>query len=119
MDMNFAWNAWILICFAAINNSVAAVLLKRSRYEVSDPGLISLLLSPWLIAALVFYATNVLLFAKALDKLPVSTVYPVYAGLAFGLVAIAGNYFFGERLGSGQYLGLGIILAGIIITSRS
>ncbi len=117
--MNFAWSAWILICFAAINNSVAAILLKRSRYEAPDAGLMSLLLSPWLIGALIFYATNVVLFAKALDKLPVSTVYPVYAGLAFGLVAISGSYFFGERLGFGQYIGLGIILTGIIVTSRS
>ena len=118
--MNAIWNAWVLICFAAVNNSVAAVLLKRSRFG-APPGssLASLLLSPWFIGALVFYSANVMLFAKALDKLPVSTVYPVYAGLAFGLVAIAGNYFFGERLGFGQYIGLGIILAGIIITSRS
>ncbi|MGK7916317.1 MAG: multidrug efflux SMR transporter [Prochloraceae cyanobacterium] len=118
--MNVIWNAWFLICFAAVNNSLAAVLLKRSRFG-APPGssLASMLLSPWFIFALVFYAANVFLFAKALEKLAVSTVYPVYAGLAVGLVAIAGNYFFGERLNLNQYIGIGVILAGIIIASRS
>ena len=118
--MNAIWNAWILICFAAVNNSLAAVLLKRSQFG-APPGsnLASLMFSPWFIGALVFYGANVLLFAKALERLPVSTVYPIYAGLAFGLVAIAGRYFFGERLDFGQYVGLAIILTGIIVTSRA
>jgi multidrug transporter EmrE-like cation transporter len=118
--MNAVWNGWILICIAAVNNSVAAILLKRSRFGVApDSGLASLILSPWFIGAIVFYGVNVILFAKAMEKLPLSTVYPVYSGLAFGLVAMAGNYFFGERLGLNQYVGIGIILAGIIIASRS
>lgn len=60
-----------------------------------------------------------MLFAKALDKLPVSAAYPVLAGLGFSLIAISGSWFFGERLGLNQYIGLGMILAGIIIMSRS
>lgn len=118
--MNAIWNAWILICFAAVNNSIASVLLKQSRFG-APPGsnLASLVFSPWFIGALVFYGVNVMLFAKALERLPVSMVYPIYAGLAFGLVAIAGSYFFGERLGLGQCIGMAIILAGIIVTCRT
>lgn len=117
--MNFIFNAWSLVLIAGINTCIGNLLVKRSRLEAPDPGLVSLLFSPWFIGGLVFYGINVILFAKALDKLPVSAAYPVAAGLGFGLISIAGNYFFGERLSLNQYIGLGTILAGIIIMTRS
>ncbi|MDR1578249.1 MAG: hypothetical protein LBT86_08530 [Deltaproteobacteria bacterium] len=36
----------------------------------------------------IFFGINVILFAKALDKLPVSVAYPVFAGLGFLLATI-------------------------------
>ncbi|MDZ8077969.1 MAG: SMR family transporter [Nostoc sp. DcaGUA01] len=119
MNMNFTLSTWSFVVAASINTCIGNLLLKRSRLEAPDPGLVSLLLSPWFISGLVFYSINVVLFGKALDKLPVSTAYPVFAGLGFGLIAITGSWFFGERLGLNQYLGLGIILIGIIVMSRS
>jgi multidrug transporter EmrE-like cation transporter len=117
--MNFNWNPWNLVFVAAINACIGNLLLKQSRLKVPDPGLLSLLLSPWFMGGLVFYSINVVIFAKALDKLPVSVAYPVLVGLAFSLLVVTGNWFFGERLGLNQYLGLGIIMAGIIVLSRS
>jgi multidrug transporter EmrE-like cation transporter len=117
--MNFTGSARILVVAAGINTCIGNLLLKRSRLEATDPGIVSLLLSPWFISGLVFYGINVILFAKALDKLPVSAAYPVLAGMGFGLIAISASCFFGERLTFGQWVGLGMILAGIIIMSRS
>lgn len=119
VSVNSVWVAWSLVLAAGVNSCIGNLLLKRSRLEAPDPSLFSLLFSPWFIAGLVFYGINVILFAKALDKLPVSAAYPVLAGMGFGLITIAGSYFFGERLGLNQYIGLGIILTGIIIMSRS
>ncbi len=119
MNINLTFNTWSFVFAASINTCIGNLLLKRSRLEAPDPGLVSLLLSPWFISGLVFYSINVVLFGKALDKLPVSTAYPVFAGLGFGLIAITGSWFFQERLGVNQYLGLGIILIGIIVMSRS
>jgi multidrug transporter EmrE-like cation transporter len=109
--------AWGLVGLAAVNNAIGSLLLKKSRLVATDPGLLSLLFSPWFLAGLLFYATNVVIFAKALDKLPVSIAYPVLAGTGFGLIAIAGSFFFAERLGLNQWLGMGLILAGVIIVS--
>jgi multidrug transporter EmrE-like cation transporter len=117
--MKFTLSAWGLVFIAGINTCIGNLLLKRSRLDAPDPGLVSLLFSPWFIAGLVFYGINVVLFAKALDKLPVSAAYPVLAGMGFGLISIAGSFFFGERLGLNQYIGLAVILTGIIIMSRS
>lgn len=117
--MNSSWGAWTLIFTASVNTCIGNLLLKQSRIESSDSGLVSLLVSPWFLSGLVFYGINVVLFAKALEKLPVSTAYPVFAGIGFGLLAIAGNLFFKEHLSLNQLVGLGLILAGIIIMSRS
>ncbi|MBD2413775.1 small multidrug resistance protein [Nostoc calcicola FACHB-389] len=116
--MNFTLSAWGLVFIAGINTCIANLLLKRSRLEAPDPGLFSLLFSPWFIGGLVFFGINVIIFAKALDKLPVSAAYPVLSGMGFGLIAVGSNYFFGERLALNQYIGLAVILTGIIIMSR-
>ncbi len=111
-------NAWGFLLIAALNNSIGSLLLKKSRLVASDPSLLSLLFSPWFIAGLCVYGVNVVLFTKALEKLPVSQAYPVFSGLGFALIALAGNYFFGERFAFQQWVGLGFILCGIIIISR-
>ncbi|MBW4633807.1 MAG: multidrug efflux SMR transporter [Iphinoe sp. HA4291-MV1] len=117
--MNSFWGPWIFVFVAAVNTCIGNLLLKRSRLEPTDSGLLSLLLSPWFLGGLVFYGINVVLFAKALEKLPVSTAYPVFAGIGFALIAISGSWFFREHFSQNHWIGLAMILAGIIIMSRS
>lgn len=111
-------NAWFILFFAAFINSIAGLLLKQSRVVAEGSSLFLLVYSPWFIAACLCYLVNTFLFAKALDYLPVSLVYPAYAGAGFALIAIAGNYLFGERLGMHQWLGIVLIAAGILTASR-
>lgn len=118
VSLNGNWLYWSLIFVAGVNSCIGNLLLKRSRLGTSDSSLVSLLLSPWFISGLVFYAINVVLFAKALDKLPVSLAYPVLAGVGFALITLTANWFFGERLGISQYLGLGMIIVGIIFMAK-
>ena len=53
-----------------------------------------------------------------LDYLPVSLVYPAYAGAGFALIAVAGNMLFNENLGLNQWSGVALIFAGIVVASR-
>ena len=76
------------------------------------------LLSPWFIGGLLFYAINVVLFAKALDRLPVSAAYPVLAASGFALLAVVSAFVFGERLAPAQYAGIVVTLAGIVLIAR-
>jgi small multidrug resistance pump len=111
-------NAWVIVFLAAGVNSVAGMLLKQSRVVADGSPLWLLVFSPWFIAACVCYLGNTFLFAKSLDHLPVSIVYPAYAGAGFALIAVAGNLLFQERLGANQWLGIALILAGIVAASR-
>ncbi|MFC1481845.1 DMT family transporter [Candidatus Neomarinimicrobiota bacterium] len=77
-----------------------------------------LLTSPWFIGSLACFGITVIIFAKALDYLPVSTVYPVLVGLGFISLALAGSIFLNEHLIFIQIVGLGTILLGIILVVR-
>ncbi|MBD2482744.1 EamA family transporter [Planktothrix mougeotii LEGE 06226] len=101
-----------------MNTGIGNLLLKKSRLEAPDPSILTLLLSPWFMAAILVYGINLIVFAKALDRLPVSIAYPVFAAIGFSLVALMGSLFLGERVGLNQMIGLSFIVAGIVIMSR-
>jgi len=109
---------WILVFIAAMVNATAGILLKQSRVVAEGTPLLQLAFNPWFMAACLCYLGNVFLFAKSLDYLPVSLVYPAYAGAGFALIAVAGNTLFNEELGLNQWIGVGLIFAGIIAASR-
>lgn len=110
--------AWLIILVAACLNTVAGVLLKQSRVVAEGSPIWLAIYSPWFLAAGLCYVANVFLFAKALDYMPLSLVYPAFAGLGFAMIAIAGNLLFNERLGLSQWMGVALIFAGIVVASR-
>ena len=116
MTINFT--AWLYVFIAGINTCIGNLMLKQSRRVPHDSSFFSMLFSPWFIMGLVFFGMNVILFTKALEKLPVSAAYPVLAGLGFCLLAIFSSLIFKERLSLSQWSGVVLILAGIVIVSR-
>jgi multidrug transporter EmrE-like cation transporter len=116
--LSSSWQSWLLVIIAAISTCVGNLLLKKFRMVAPQAGLFESLTSPWFLSALVFLLTYLLLFTKALDKLPISSVYPVFSGIVFSTLMISASIFLGERLHSYQFLGLGIIVTGIVIVSR-
>ena len=110
-------NPWIIVLCAAGINSFAGILLKQARVVSGEIPIWEMLFSPWFLGACLCYFVNVFLFAKSLDHLPVSLVYPAYAGLGFAMIALAGNQLFGERLGASQWIGVVLIFSGIAAAS--
>ena len=111
-------NAWLVVIIAACLNTLAGILLKQSRVVAEGSSIWLLIYSPWFLAAGVCYVTNVFLFAKALDYMPLSLVYPAFAGLGFAMIAVAGSVLFQEKLGTNQWIGVVLIFAGIFAASR-
>ena len=110
-------NPWFIVLFAAAINSFAGIMLKQARVVTGEIPIWELVFSPWFFMACLCYFANVFLFAKSLDHLPVSLVYPAYAGMGFALIAVAGNLLFGEKLGMGQWIGVSLIFCGIVAAS--
>jgi undecaprenyl phosphate-alpha-L-ara4N flippase subunit ArnE len=108
--------AWILILLAAVNSTIGNLLLKKA--SVPAGNFLDMVINPFFIAGLIFYGVNVLLFAKALEILPVSTAYPVLAGGGFLFLVVASNLYLGEMVGISQMLGIFLILAGVFLLAK-
>ncbi|WP_441249761.1 DMT family transporter [Kitasatospora sp. McL0602] len=61
------------------------------------------------------YALSFLLLSKALKHIPVSVAYAVWSGAGTAAVAAIGVVVFGEQLGRAQWLGLALIIIGVVV----
>ncbi len=117
--MNFIPVVIYSIMYAAINVSGAA-LIKTDLKGKSLTGLSDyfLFLIRWRVIAgfaLVFLSAIILI--KALSMAKISLVNPMATGINFGFTLIVGYFLFQERITLSHYVGLALILAGILIIS--
>jgi len=110
---------WLLLVVAAVLNGAGSLLLKQSRLGIDPNAGWERWLSPWLFAGIGCYGINVLVFAKALEALNVSVAYPVLAGLSFALISLGAAYYFKENFGWMQWIGLMLVLVGIILLAQT
>lgn len=108
--------AWLLIFLAGLNSTIGNMMLKQSRSAPTESFFYSLS-DPWFIGGLFFYGTNVVLFAKSLDYLPVSVAYPALAGSGFFLLVVLSKVFFSEAITAYKLIGICAIFVGILIIS--
>lgn len=77
---------------------------------------VHLLLNPWVISVLAAAFVAALSWMAAVSKLPLSTAYP-FVGMSFVLVLLLSGVFFDEPITVPKALGVGLIVAGIIVGS--
>lgn len=94
---------------------VAQVLLKMGAARDSFAAQI---LDWRTIFGLGLYGVGAFFYIYALRKLPLSVAFPTVAA-SYVLVAFAGWAFFREALALPQWLGLGLILAGVYFLHRA
>ena len=63
----------------------------------------------------VAYAAAFYLLGLALRSFPVGVAYAIWSGLGIALIALIGFLVFGQRLDTPAVIGLGLILAGILV----
>ncbi len=121
------WHA-LALSAAVVLNASANLFLKfgmkaiKSQPAVLDAGplytLKSMATSPLILLGLAFFALNVPLYAYALGKFKVSLAYPIMTGCGFAMIVlVAGFSGLQERLDSLQWLGVALILIGVVLTS--
>ena len=67
------------------------------------------------VVAFVSYGLAFYLLALVLKVLPVGIVYAVWSGLGMVSIAIIGRLVFGQRLDLAAVLGIGLIVAGVLV----
>jgi len=98
--------AWLLVGGAIVAEITAALMLRFSDgFKKLAPS----------ITALAAFGAAFYLVSLALIHLPVSTVYPVWAGGGTAGVALIGVLLLGERAHFLKGAGVALVVAGIVV----
>ncbi len=63
----------------------------------------------------VCYAIAFYLLSYTLRVIPVGIAYAIWSGLGIVLISLAGYFVFGQKLDLAAVLGLGLIIAGVVV----
>lgn len=85
----------------------------KSLSSIGD--MIKLMFSPVVLLALCLYAGTTMLWLYILSKTDISFAYPIQA-LAFPVVLILSSFLFHEQVGLNRWIGVIVILVGVVIT---
>ncbi len=106
-------NTAALLCFTFLL-AAGQLLFKQTGLELRG-GVMRVLTAPAFYAALALYGVATLLWIWILSRVPLSRAYP-YVALGVVLVPLASMMMFGEQVRPGFWLGVGLIVGGIVIT---
>lgn len=97
---------WIILVLAILTETIGTTALQASQqFSRLVPSLI----------VLVGYGASFYLLAIALKSIPVGIAYAIWSGLGIVFIAAIGRLVFGQRLDLPAFLGIGMILAGILV----
>ena len=95
------------------------VLFKYAANSLpARPALGAVIANPYLIGALALYALCTASWIWVLQGLALNRAYP-FLSLSFVLVPALSWYFFGETMTRPNLFGIALIVAGVVLASRS
>lgn len=119
----------IALTAALILNAAANLMMKFGVRRFGPSGVnlehgafsaAGTILSNWvLIAGLVLFASNVVLYTYALAGIRISVAYPIMVSGGFAIIALVAWRWLGESLTTGQWLGIAMILVGVFLVARN
>jgi multidrug transporter EmrE-like cation transporter len=116
-----------LVLCGVLLNAAAQLLLKagtrsigRFDFTVANavPVTVQAASQPFILAGLACYAISVVVWIMALSRVEVSVAYPMLS-IGYVVNAIAAYYLFGEAVSAQRLAGIGIIVLGVYVVSRS
>jgi multidrug transporter EmrE-like cation transporter len=116
-----------LILSGVLLNAAAQLLLKAGTTRVGTfafdranvlPIGMKLAFEPHILGGLGCYVVSVVVWIMALSRVEVSVAYPMLS-IGYVVNAIAAWYLFGEALSPSRLVGIGIIIVGVYVVSKS
>lgn len=120
-------NTFLLLLFGVFLNAAAQLLLKAGVIPLGSLEFSTATALPtalkvarqWpVLAGLACYVVSVCVWIVALSRVEVSLAYPMLS-LGYVVNALAAWWLFGEALGGQRWLGIALILGGVLVMSRS
>ncbi|MDR3157694.1 MAG: QacE family quaternary ammonium compound efflux SMR transporter [Zoogloeaceae bacterium] len=65
--------------------------------------------------AIAGYVLAFFFLSLVMEKLPVGVIYAIWSGAGIALITAAAWFFYGQRLDFPALLGIGLILAGVVV----
>jgi len=106
--------------------SAAQLVLKWQVMRIGSPEpgaagafrwILTLLLNPWMMVVFAGAVIAAISWFFVVGRLPLTVAYP-FVALTFPLVSLASARLFGDPIGWGNFVGLALIVAGLILTVR-
>lgn len=119
---------FLLILCCVLLNAAGQLLLKVGADHLvagkaqASQGVLALAVSagawPWIVGGLACYVVSTLLWIPALSRVDVMVAYPMVS-IGYAVNAFVAWRFMGEALTLERGAGIGVILVGVLILSRS
>ncbi len=119
--------SFALILTGVLLNAAAQLLLKAGTNAVGHfefhvgnilPIGMKLAFQPFIMGGMVCYAVSLVVWIMALSRVPVSIAYPMLS-IGYVINAFVAWQWFGEALAAQKLLGIGVIVIGVILVTRS
>ncbi len=116
-----------LILGGVLLNAVAQLLLKAGTNAVGHfafqtenivPVGLKLALQPYILGGITCYVISLAIWIMALSRVPVSIAYPMLS-IGYAINVFVAYYWFGEALSAQKLLGIGFIIIGVVLVTRS
>lgn len=116
-----------LILFGVMLNACAQLLLKAGTNRVGHfdfslnnalPIGWQLATNPYIFGGLSCYVVSVVVWIMALSRVPVSIAYPMLS-IGYVVNALAAWWLFGESLTAMRLTGIGVIIVGVYLVTKS
>ena len=101
---------WILLAIAIVTEVIATSSLKVSN------GFTRLWPS---VVVVIGYGISFYALALTMRSLPVGVIYAIWSGLGITLVTLVGWFVFKQHLSTHALIGIGLIIAGVIVMNLS
>ena len=106
------WTA-TTISYALLGLAILAEVLGTTALQASD-GFTRLLPSAVTVVA---YAVSFYLLSLTLKTIPIGIAYAIWSGVGIVLISTIGWLHYGQRLDLPALLGLGLIVAGVLVVN--
>lgn len=97
---------WLFLGIAIVGETIATSALKSSE------GFTKLIPS---VVVLCGYALAFYFMSLTLKTIPVGVAYAVWSGVGIVLITLVGTLVFGQKLDAPAYIGMALIVAGVIV----
>jgi multidrug transporter EmrE-like cation transporter len=121
----------VALVVALVLNATANLMIRFGMHAIDQDlggagalaagvgGLIRLLFRHWvLLVGLGCFAANVVFYAFALQKMPISIAYPIMVTGGFVIIVLVAGAMLKEHLTPLQWCGVGAILIGVTLVAK-